>query len=119
MTKMIPRGGSGGKLPSVIVVMGVSGSGKSTIGLMLAHRLDWEFADADWFHPAANVDKMHSGVPLTDDDRGPWLEATADWIDGMRRAGKHGIVACSARSRPSSATICSRSLRTAGSAAPR
>src|SRR5215475_14480038 len=67
--------------PSVIVVMGVSGSGKSTIAAMLAHRLHWIYEDADWFHPPQNVAKMHSGVPLTDADRGPWLNAIATWID--------------------------------------
>ena len=63
--------------PAVVVVMGVSGSGKSTIGALLASRLQWEFEDADWLHPAANVDKMHNGIPLTDEDRLPWLDAVA------------------------------------------
>ena len=85
--------------PAVVVVMGVSGSGKSTIGALLASRLQWEFADADWFHPAANLDKMHSGIPLTDEDRWPWLEAVAAWIDKTRRSGGHGVVACSALKR--------------------
>lgn len=83
----------------VIVVMGVAGSGKSTIGSMLAHRLDWQFADADSFHPAANVEKMSRGVPLTDEDRFPWLEAIAAWMDRLGREGRHGIVACSALKR--------------------
>jgi gluconokinase len=86
--------------PGVVIVMGVSGSGKSTVGAMLAARLQWEFADADWFHPAANVDKMHQGIPLTDEDRWPWLRAIAAWIDKMRDAGGHGgVVACSALKR--------------------
>ena len=55
--------------PRVVVVMGVSGCGKSTVGALLALHLRWEFEDADWFHPACNVDKMHSGIPLTDEDR--------------------------------------------------
>ena len=67
--------------------MGVSGSGKSTIGCLLAGRLQWEFEDGDWFHPAANVDKMHQGIPLTDEDRWPWLRAIAAWIDKTRREG--------------------------------
>jgi gluconokinase len=86
-------------LPAVIIVMGVSGSGKSTIGTLLAGRLQWEFEDADWFHPAANVDKMHKGIPLTDEDRGPWLRAIALWIDRTRGAGLHGVIACSALKR--------------------
>jgi carbohydrate kinase (thermoresistant glucokinase family) len=85
--------------PSVVIVMGVSGSGKSTIGTLLAGRLRWEFDDADWFHPAANVDKMHRGVPLTDEDRWPWLRAIAVWIDKTRSAGGHGVIACSALKR--------------------
>ena len=54
---------------TIVIVMGVSGCGKSTIGSLLARHLEWEFEDADWFHPASNIDKMHSGIPLTDDDR--------------------------------------------------
>jgi gluconokinase len=84
---------------SVLVVMGVSGSGKSTIAAMLAHRLHWLYEDGDWFHPKKNVEKMHHGEPLTDDDRWPWLHAIADWIDATRRSGNHGIVACSALKR--------------------
>ena len=79
--------------------MGVSGCGKSTIGSLLAARLQWEFEDADWFHPAANIDKMHSGIPLTDEDRRPWLNAIARWIDETREAGRRGIIACSALKR--------------------
>jgi gluconokinase len=85
--------------PAVMIVMGVSGCGKSTIGKLLASRLQWEFEDADTFHSAANVDKMHSGIPLTDEDRWPWLDAIAAWIDKVRRSGGHGVVACSALKR--------------------
>jgi gluconokinase len=85
--------------PSVIVMMGVSGSGKSTIASMLAHRLGWTYEDGDWFHPKANVEKMHHGEPLTDADRWPWLNAIAEWIDETRKAGRHGVVACSALKR--------------------
>lgn len=84
---------------SAVVVMGVSGSGKSTIASMLAQRLHWVYEDGDWFHPKSNVEKMHHGEPLTDEDRWPWLHAIADWIDATRRAGGHGVVACSALKR--------------------
>jgi gluconokinase len=84
---------------SVVVVMGVSGCGKSTIAMMLAHRLNWIFEEGDWFHPHSNIEKMHSGEPLTDEDRWPWLEGIAAWIDATRRVGNHGTVACSALKR--------------------
>jgi carbohydrate kinase (thermoresistant glucokinase family) len=84
---------------SVLVVMGVSGSGKSTIASMLAQRLHWVYEDADWFHPKSNIEKMHHGEPLNDEDRWPWLQTIADWIDATRRAGGHGVVACSALKR--------------------
>ena len=84
---------------AVVIVMGVSGSGKSTVGALLASRLRWEFEDADWFHPPANVDKMHRGIPLTDEDRSPWLAAIAGWIDNTRRSGGHAVIACSALKR--------------------
>ena len=79
-----------------IVVMGVSGSGKSTIARRLADELRLTMAEADDFHPPANVEKMHAGVPLTDEDREPWLAAIAARVDATRRAGGHGVVACSA-----------------------
>lgn len=84
---------------SVVVVMGVSGCGKSTIASMLAHRLNWIYEDGDWFHPQSNVKKMHAGEPLTDEDRWPWLHGIAAWIDATRRAGNRGTVACSALKR--------------------
>ena len=64
----------------IVLLMGVSGSGKTTIGAMLAGRLGWTYAEADDFHPPANVEKMHAGVPLTDEDRAPWLRAIAAWM---------------------------------------
>ena len=86
-------------MPSVIVVMGVSGSGKTTIAARLAERLGWQLAEADTFHSAANVAKMRGGTPLTDADRRPWLEAIAKWIDAARAAGRPGVVTCSALKR--------------------
>jgi gluconokinase len=91
--------GDSARAPAVVVIMGVSGSGKSTIGSLLALRLRWEFEDGDWFHPPSNIEKMHSGIPLTDEDRWPWLQAIAAWIDETRRSGGHAIVTCSALKR--------------------
>lgn len=85
--------------PSVILLMGVAGSGKSTIGAALSRRLDWPYADADEFHPPANVEKMRSGQPLTDDDRWPWLAAISAHIDHIRANKGHAIVSCSALKR--------------------
>ncbi|WP_236795947.1 gluconokinase [Amycolatopsis sp. GM8] len=81
----------------VIVVMGVAGSGKTTVGQDLAARLGVEYAEADSFHPKANIEKMSAGHPLTDDDRGPWLRAIAAWIHDHRAAG--GVVSSSALKR--------------------
>jgi carbohydrate kinase (thermoresistant glucokinase family) len=94
-----PAKGASAPIPAVVIVMGVSGCGKSTIGALLAARLRWEFQDADWFHPASNIDKMHSGIPLADEDRWPWLDAVAASIDTTRRSGGHAVVACSALKR--------------------
>jgi carbohydrate kinase (thermoresistant glucokinase family) len=85
--------------PAVLVIMGVSGSGKTTIAVLLAERLGWALADADEFHSPANVRKMASGIALTDEDRWPWLHAIAAWIDETRGAGRRGIVTCSALKR--------------------
>lgn len=82
--------------PCALIVMGVAGSGKSTIGETLAGRIGWRFEDGDRFHPASNVAKMSAGVPLTDDDRWPWLQAIADEIDRLCAAGERAVVACSA-----------------------
>jgi gluconokinase len=87
------------KMPCVLVVMGVSGSGKSTIGEQLAERLGWSYEDGDKFHPASNVAKMSAGHPLTDEDRWPWLRAIADEIDRVCKAGARAVIACSALKR--------------------
>jgi len=80
----------------IVIVAGVSGSGKTTVGALLAGRLDWRFADADDFHPAANVAKMRAGIPLTDTDRWPWLRAIAAWMDECIGQGEDAVLACSA-----------------------
>jgi gluconokinase len=79
----------------VIVIMGVAGSGKTTVGALLAGRLGWPYAEADNFHPQSNVDKMAAGQPLTDADRKPWLEAIGRWIDERGAADQPGVVSCS------------------------
>jgi gluconokinase len=89
------------RIPGVaaVVVMGVSGAGKSTVGRLIAARLDCPFRDADSFHPSANIEKMASGQPLTDEDRWPWLRAIAAWIEVHRAAGTTCVVTCSALKR--------------------
>lgn len=82
-----------------LVVMGVSGAGKSTVAGLLADRLDWRMAEADEFHPEANIAKMSAGTPLTDTDREPWLSAIRDWIGERDAAGEHAVVTCSALKR--------------------
>jgi gluconokinase len=79
--------------------MGVSGSGKSTVGALLANSLHSQFADGDGFHPSANVEKMHKGIPLTDEDRWSWLRTIAAFIDKTRAAEQRVVVACSALKR--------------------
>ena len=92
-----PQGGAG--LPSALLVMGVAGSGKTTIGKKLAEELGWQFRDGDSFHPASNIEKMSSATPLDDDDRWPWLRAIRAWIDEVAASGQRGIVASSALKR--------------------
>lgn len=78
----------------LLVVMGVAGSGKTTLGAALSQRLGVPFADADDFHPTANITKMSAGTPLDDDDRAPWLETIGQWL--AERAGTGGVISCSA-----------------------
>ncbi|GAB1334727.1 gluconokinase [Streptomyces sp. E-15] len=85
------------RTPQVVVVMGVAGTGKTTIGPLLAARLGVPYAEGDDFHPQANIDKMSAGIPLDDADRWPWLDAIGDWAHG--RAGLGGVVSSSALKR--------------------
>lgn len=80
----------------IVIVMGVVGAGKTTVGQMLAQQLGWEFADADDFHPQANIDKIRSGISLTDADREPWLENLRSSITLWIKAGQNIVLACSA-----------------------
>jgi gluconokinase len=90
---------SGAPGTTTIVVMGVSGSGKSTVAATLVDRLGWEFAEGDDFHPPANVEKMRAGHPLDDEDRWPWLRRLAAWIGEHEKAGRNVVVTCSALKR--------------------
>lgn len=83
----------------ILVVMGVAGSGKTTVARALAEHLGWRYQEGDALHPPANVAKMAAGIPLTDDDRWPWLATIAAVIDGWREEGASGIVTCSALKR--------------------
>jgi gluconokinase len=87
------------KTPCALIVMGVSGSGKTTVASKLAGRLHWTFEDGDRFHPKSNVEKMRAGQPLTDEDRWPWLNAIADEVERLCTAGGHAVIACSALKR--------------------
>jgi gluconokinase len=91
-TSVVPR-------PVVLVVMGVSGSGKSTVAALLAGQLGWPFEEGDLLHPQANIDKMASDQPLNDEDRWPWLEKVAEWVEERLDADEDGLITCSALKR--------------------
>ena len=83
----------------IVIVFGVSGAGKTTVGKLLAQELGWRFIEADDFHPKGNIEKMRSGCALTDDDRGPWLQRLRDEIERSLAAGENAVLACSALKR--------------------
>jgi gluconokinase len=91
--------GNSAKAPCALIIMGVSGSGKTTIAEKLAEQLGWTCEDGDKYHPKSNVEKMSAGHPLTDEDRWPWLNAIADEIERVCRASGHVVFACSALKR--------------------
>lgn len=86
----------GGRPAPIVVVMGVSGVGKTTVARLLAERLDVPYAEADDFHPEANIEKMSAGIPLQDNDRWPWLQRVAAWMAEHADQGSGGVVTCSA-----------------------
>jgi gluconokinase len=92
----MPWRAGAGDAAVIVVLMGVCGCGKSTVGTMLAAALRWPFLDADDFHPPANVAKMRSGIPLSDDDRWPWLDRLAAEMSSIDSRGEHAVLACSA-----------------------
>lgn len=96
--EVVPTVDLNGRQP-VLVVMGVSGSGKSTMAALLAGQLGWDFLEGDDLHPDANVEKMAAGTPLTDDDRWPWLDTVSSWIIEHAMADVPGIITCSALKR--------------------
>ena len=83
----------------IVIIFGVSGAGKTTVGKLLARELGWHFLEADDFHPAANINKMRSGHPLTDEDRWPWLEALREQIERFLAVEEDAVLACSALKR--------------------
>ena len=83
----------------IILLMGPAGSGKTTVGELLAARLSWQFADGDDFHPPANIEKMSRGIPLNDEDRLPWLKSIRDAVQQWEALGRNAVIACSALKR--------------------
>lgn len=102
---MTPQPTTAARWTTAIIVMGVSGAGKSTVAARLAQRLNRSFLEGDSFHPRQNVEKMKQGIPLADDDRMPWLIAIAARIEDARRAGQQIVVTCSALKRAYRATL--------------
>ncbi len=97
--KHVPARGLSRRTPVIVVVMGVTGAGKTTIGVLLAQRLGWDFVDADSFHSPANVEKIKQGIALDDADRGPWLKSLRDAMEGWAAEHKNVVLACSALKR--------------------
>jgi len=97
----------------IVIICGVSGAGKTTVGKLLAQELGWHFYEADDFHSPGNVEKMRTGVPLTDEDRWPWLENLRELIERELSAGENVVLACSALKRKISRTSSRRSRREA------
>jgi gluconokinase len=85
--------------PTVLVLMGVAGSGKTTVAEILVSRLDWRFEEGDALHPQSNIEKMRAGHPLSDADRAEWLKRVADWVDERLEKGQNGVITCSALKR--------------------
>ena len=106
MTGLPEDADAGGDAPAkILVVMGVSGVGKTTVARAVAARLGWDFQEGDALHPEANIRKMSAGSPLNDADRQPWLEAVGAWIDRLRAAEARGVITCSALKRAYRDTI--------------
>src|SRR6201995_3037399 len=92
----------------ILVLMGLTGAGKSTIGKLLAAETGWRYADADDFHSEANRAKMHAGIPLTDEDRQPWRKTLHNLLRGWYESGISGILGCSALNRSDRGVLCSQ-----------
>ena len=105
MSSAVNEAAGGAASPIILIVMGVSGSGKTTVAALLAGRLNWQFQEGDALHSPANVDKMHRAIPLTDADRLPWLDSIAALVDRWSAEGVSGIITCSALKRAYRARI--------------
>ncbi len=104
--KHVPARGLSRRAPVIVVLMGVTGAGKTTIGVLLAQRLGWDFVDADSFHSPANVEKMKQGIALDDADRGPWLKSLHDAMESWAAEHKNMVLACSALKRSYRDELC-------------